>query len=193
MVFANDGWFAKNIVKNHFHYLYFQMAVLTLMQRASILRFSNEATRMVSVLNNPNLKAQRAVKIFYKKYLAFINNIYFREISPQEQGIELYAMLREAMQIDTNANDLKSEITELNNYALMIESSKQSREATWLNWIATLFLPSSFLAAIFGFSNFSNGDEHFIDFIPSLWITIAVFFIVLFVLLFIKYYQIKRK
>ena len=148
---------------------------------------------MVSVLNNPNLKAQRAVKIFYKKYLAFINNIYFREISPQEQGIELYAMLREAMQIDTNANDLKSEITELNNYALMIESSKQSREATWLNWIATLFLPSSFLAAIFGFSNFSNGDEHFIDFIPSLWITIAVFFIVLFVLLFIKYYQIKRK
>lgn len=184
MMLVDDCDFSRYILPNHFRYLYCQMAALGLMQRASILRFSNEAANIVKQLNNET--SSDKIKDFYKSYLNFINQIYFREISPQEQGIELYAMIRSVMDIDNNVNDLKSEIGELYNYAMIFEGNNQSKESTNLTWIATACLPATLVAAIFGFSNLQTNDINVINFWPSLFATIVVIILSLLFLLFFK-------
>ena len=60
------------------------MAELVLVQRASMLRFSGEITK-VSQLSNQDVEAvSKRVSSLYKEYIRFVNQIYFREITAQE-------------------------------------------------------------------------------------------------------------
>lgn len=156
MLLANPCWFTNNVLLNHFRYLYFQMSALALMQRASILRFAKEAARISRLVNEGQDKKwqKKQIREVYAAYLNFTNKVYFREITPQEQGIELYDKLRSAMEIDADLLALQREIDELHRYALLLEGEKSSREAELLSRIAAIFLPATLIASIFGFSNF---------------------------------------
>lgn len=158
MILANPCWFSENILINHHRYLYFQMSALALMQRASILRFAKEAARISQMINSKkNLNWQKTqIREVYAAYLNFTNKVYFREITPQEQGIELYDKLRKVMEIDADLLALQREIDELHRYALLLEGEKSSREAELLSGIAAIFLPPTLIASIFGFSNFPS-------------------------------------
>lgn len=160
VLLADDSFFSQNILPNHFRYLYFQMIALALVQRAAILRFSGEASNIVSLLKeSKKRRTSQLISELYLEYIYFVNKIHHREISPQEQGIELYNMLQDIMAIDTNVKHLDQEIEELNSYAKMIEYAKKSEEAERLTRIATLFLPPTLVAGIFGFSNLSGKDH----------------------------------
>lgn len=77
----------------YFQTIYARMAELVLVQRASMLRFSGEITK-VSQLSNQDVEAvSKRVSSLYKEYIRFVNQIYFREITAQDQGIEMYNKL----------------------------------------------------------------------------------------------------
>ncbi len=139
----------ENLIKNnvpdisiHMQTMYYQMAVISLAQRASVLRFSYEVNLITNALEkgeNPSKKIQD----LYKNYIQFINKLNFREITSQLQGIEMYEQFHKVMNLDAEIKALDEEISELHSYVSMVESSSLSKIALW-------FLPLGAIAGLLG-------------------------------------------
>jgi Mg2+ and Co2+ transporter CorA len=94
------------------------------------------------------------VSNLYKQYIRFVNRIYFREVTAQEQGIEFYDMLQKHMKIESNVKDLDDEIGELHSYTTLIEEQKQNQNIELLTVIGALFILPSFINGFFGMNIF---------------------------------------
>ncbi len=156
-------------IVTHFQTIYYKMVELVLLQRACLLRFSDEVTRISGTIqqkNNDNLAEE--VSSILKQYIQFVNKIYFREITAQEQGIELYNLLQKQMDIDRHVKDLNGEIQELHKYVLFLEEREQTKadkvrnvleqnrndRLEKLNWMAGIFAVASLILGIFGTNYF---------------------------------------
>lgn len=146
----------------YFETIYARMAELILVQKASVLRFSAEVTN----LSNMEVKRTFSGKVssLYKEYIRFVNQIHFREISAQDQGIEMYQKLYEAMNLEKHVEKLDAEIGELYNYVSLKEDHKSSNTMSLLTWIATISVPMTVMAGIFGMNNNLLGQS------PDMWI-----------------------
>ena len=118
----------------YFETMYVRMAELALMQRASILRFSD-------ILNENKDKDFSA---WYSNYIEFLNKFRFPEVSAQEQGIELYDMLCEKMRLKEHAEHLDNQFNEK-------EEFLELKEQRWLSILAGIAVPVSSISAVFGF------------------------------------------
>jgi len=145
--------FTKNVLPlPHMQTMYYQMAIILLTTRASILRFSDEVTAISDIDTNKNISDR--ISNLYKNYLRFKNKLYFKEVTPQEQGIELYDKAREIMRIDSDINDLAIEISSLNNFAFVLDEKEEKKEMNKLTKLGTIFIPGTFIAGIFGMNVF---------------------------------------
>lgn len=151
--------------------MYYQMAVLCLVQRASILKFSAE---IANLSDKPDENATKNLimqtKNIYWNYLQFKNKVYFREVTSQIQGIEMYSQFQHVMNIPTEVEILENKIEALHNYLNMKEaemnlkaSDKMSQTANDMNkdmhkltWMAGVFLPITTLLSIFGLSTLGS-------------------------------------
>lgn len=132
----------------HMQSIYYQMAVLCLTQRASSLRFSFEISEITRQLfNGKNIKSNEPIKELYQNYIKFINRVYFREVSSQIQGIELYDILQKHMELDSDVKELDNEMEEVFQYSEMMEQAKLSR-------VANLYLPIAAVAGFLGINTF---------------------------------------
>lgn len=139
----------------YFETEYARMAELVLMQRATVLRFSSEITRI------SNMSLQKGfgerVTSLYKEYIRFENQIYFREISAQDQGIEMYQKLFDAVGLKEQVEKLDDEIEELYNFVSLREDRRTNRTMSLLTWITTIFLPVTVIA---GFFSMNDSNKH---------------------------------
>ena len=140
---------APGYLTTPFETMYSRMVELVLMQRASVLKFSDE----VNDINNIPVDTQRIV--LYKKvidlchaYIKFKNQFYFKEVTAQEQGIELYDMLQRSQRLDEMVKDLDEDIQELYQYHSIMEEHDGNKKAQTLNLVMSLFTPASCLAAL---------------------------------------------
>ena len=142
---------------DYFETMYARMAELILVQKASVLRFSAEVTN----LSNMEVKHSFSGKVssLYKEYIRFVNQIHFREISAQDQGIEMYQKLYNAMNLEKHVEKLDAEIGELYNYVVLKEDHRTSNTMSLLTWIATISVPMTVMAGIFGMNNCMFGDK----------------------------------
>ena len=147
--------FNKNIVLVHMRTIYSRMVELILIQRASILKFSGEVTRVSRLPDNKKIVNQ--INSLYRNYIRFVNQIYFREVIAQDQGIELYKLLSEIMETDKYIQDLDAEIEELHKYVSLLDERARNKNAEKLNKIAAIFLPATLIAGVFGM-NYHKGD-----------------------------------
>jgi hypothetical protein len=171
---SDDGEFSKNVLNQHIRRHYFQMMSLVLAVRASIIRFSYKVTQISSVSNEKKLSAD--VSDFYKEYIQFVNRIYFREISPQEQGIELYTKALEIMQIEKNIKDLDEEIAELFHYAQIKQQSQLNKHMATISEKGIPLMFAGLIAGIFGMNtvNFETNTVYPIWGIASLLAVILI-------------------
>jgi len=137
----------------HMRSMYFQMFTLLLIQRASILRFSDEVTAL-SDIESKNMETQ--ISSLYKNYIRFVNKLYFREITPQDQGLEIYNQARDILHIDNDIKDLDNEIEELHKYALMLEENKRVGQMDRLTKFGYWLLPPTLITGIFGMNIFPD-------------------------------------
>ena len=144
---TDRGYFGKNIIQTHIKTIYFQMITLLLAQRASLLRFSDEITAISDIQDK---FAPEKITILYKNYLRFANKLYFKEITAQDQGIELYDKASEIFNIKRDVDDLIKEIATLNSYAFVLQEKEEKEQMNNLTRLGTLFLPGTFIAGIFG-------------------------------------------
>lgn len=172
MVYLTNSSVPEFLLK-YFTTIYSRMIELVLVQRASILRFSYEVTQVSTLkTQKTNILAER-VNSLYKEYIQFLNQIYFREITAQDQGIELYTMFQKTLDLDNYIKDLDGEIEELHNYISIKIESKRSRNGEWLNIIAAIFLPATLITGIFGMNPFTE-DSTVLSFVIQI-IAIIIF------------------
>lgn len=106
-----------------------------------MLRFSGEITK-VSQLSNQDVEAvSKRVSSLYKEYIRFVNQIYFREITAQDQGIEMYNKLHSCLQMESYIKDLDGEIEELHQYISLMEDRERNKKQVCLMILLLYFYP----------------------------------------------------
>jgi len=162
----------RGLVLPHTQYHYHQMAVIILAIRASLARFSREISGL-SNLKNKNEGLEKKVQMLYEHYIKFVNKLYFRELTAQDQGIELYNMAKELIGFDGQIKALDDEIAELHTYVSMINEQNREKELDTISKIGAIFLPPSLLAGILGINsvNFHTGDAALLFSIAMMFLT----------------------
>jgi Mg2+ and Co2+ transporter CorA len=184
VLLTGESGFTRNIISNHIKTMYFEMVMLSLLQRAYIIYFGNEVTRISKHLKHSDSdfsNCRKDISLLCLNYIRFVNRIYFREITPQEQGIELYDLLQKQMRIKEYVEDLDNEIQELNNYIETIEQSNLSRVANW-------FLPVALFAGVLGMNTIPSpaDSNHFLRWLLT---TLSIIVICWTVIIFYKQYK----
>lgn len=184
VILADEGDFSTNVLMVHMRTIYSRMFELAIIQRASMLRFSGEVMR-VSALGQDNKVVSRRIGSIYKEYIRFINQIYFRSVTAQDQGIEIYERLLKQFNSKELIKDLDDEIGELHQYITLLIDQRRNENSEWLNTIATIFLPATVIAGVFGMNSFRDEAFKTLDFMGQfLFIVIFSIFI---------YYVIKKR
>jgi hypothetical protein len=153
-------WVNAAFLVNHMQTMYYKLCELCLVQRACIIRFSEEVAGISSMKDNEKLSLTDRIGNLYQQYMRFVNRIYFREVTAQEQGIELYNMLQRHMQIERNVKDLDNEIKELHSYITLIHEQKQSRNIELLTIIGSLFIMPTFIISFVGMIIYPEYPRH---------------------------------
>jgi hypothetical protein len=146
------------------------MIELALVQRASRLRFSDEITRVSRLLRRDTIDtvATEQIGSLYKEYLRFINQIHFREVNTQDQGIELYQLIYKTLDIEEHVEDIEKEINELYQYVDLVDDKIRNKNAEILNYIAAGFLPASLFFTLLSI-NYDNTFR-----MPFVWTSVAI-------------------
>lgn len=137
----------------HTKTMYYRMASLVLAQRVLSLYYSREISEISKELDKDkisNKELRKRVNTLNKDYLRFVNNVYFREVTPQDQGIELYNLMQEQMNIKRDEEGLSTEVEQLYHYVTMTNDEQRNTEAEKLSIIATLFLIPTLITGIWG-------------------------------------------
>ena len=170
-VAVTGSWYGKNRLLPHMQTIYFQMFTLLLAYRASLIKFSNA---IQDTTQKDTSKIAEETQKLYKKYLDFLNKLYFKEITAQDQGIELYQKAMQVMNIERFISDLDNEINELHSYVQMIQEEKENKKLSRLNWLAGMLLPATVVSGIAGMNIFpttwldkAHGNVNIV------WITLA--------------------
>ena len=170
---------APDFLKAVHETMYFKMAQLNLVQRATMLRLSDEIqsistsnlTDIEIKLRSETKQYQRKelqiqlnekIKVEYEKvrdlnhnFLKFSNKIYFEEVTAQEQGIELYDLLHQKMRNQMHKESLEKEISSLFNFSLLQQQNRENQleieRNNKLELITYFGIPLAFLSLIFSF------------------------------------------
>lgn len=134
--------------------MYYKLVELALVQRASVQRFSDEITRIAYLTGKNDHEFAAAAEALYRKYIRFVNRIYFREVTPQVQGIELYDKLHEQSRLREQVESLKQEIHELHNFVLQQAERKRNERLNNLNILVAAFAPPALLLAWYALGDF---------------------------------------
>jgi Mg2+ and Co2+ transporter CorA len=145
------GFAFSKLLSTHLRTMYYKIALLCIMQRACMLRFSKAVTS-ISQLDKRERNIGEQVSSLYKSYIRFVNRIYFREVSPQEQGIEIYDLLQQHMRLDLHIKELENELRELHNYVMILEENARSDKLDILTYLGAFFVVPSFVVSFFSFT-----------------------------------------
>lgn len=93
--------------------LYKEMARLVLVQRASIIQLSNDASDIAFSLTEKRKQTQKTIQNIQElqeNYVKFQNQMLLYEVTTQQQGIELYKMLQKELFINEQKEELEAQL-----------------------------------------------------------------------------------
>jgi hypothetical protein len=156
MCLCKEDGFLYAVIRNHMQKVYYQMAVLLLAQRASILKFNKElesisedADRMTDDNKKSNEKRKnkkneikeilKRAERLNKDIILFSNRIWFDEVTPQEQGIELYKLALRNMEIENQYNSLRIKVGQLYDFIRIRLEHQKTDNIEKLTTISIIF------------------------------------------------------
>ena len=160
----------------HMKTMYFQMFSLLLMVRSSLLKFSYEVSNITDDFDKDIAKD---VSDIYKRYIQFVSNFYFREITPKDQGLELYEKAIDLLKIERDVKDLDAEIEELHKYIELDENKKRTNSMDRLSMLGSYLLLPSLVVGFFGvnIATFSEINGKFTTFELIIGVVVVAFFV----------------
>ncbi|MGJ0364454.1 CorA family divalent cation transporter [Aliarcobacter cryaerophilus] len=147
---TNNSDFAQSVILKHIQTMYFQIFTLLLAYRATIIKFSDDIQNTTNETIQNIEKLSKETEDIYEKYLGFLNKLYFKEVTAQDQGIELYNQAMKVMDIEKYMNDLNHEITQLHTYVTMQKEKERNNKLEFISKIGAILLPPTLLAGLFG-------------------------------------------
>lgn len=183
-VSITSSYYGKNILLPHMQTIYFQIFSLLCVYKASIIKFSRDIQDTTTLHED---EISKKTQELYKRYLDFINKIYFKEITAQDQGIELYSQAMKILDIHNSVKDLDNEMKELHNYVQMIDDKKSAEKMDSITELGAIFLPATLVGGLMGM-NVLPGQ------INGPWYTAAVIvFIIILTLIVAKIFNVDLK
>ncbi|MFR3330311.1 MAG: hypothetical protein ACLTSL_09155 [Odoribacter splanchnicus] len=184
LVCISSGSFGQNILQPQLKTMYSRMVELSLVQRASILKFSGEVTRLSNLQEKDPHLADK-IRDLYREYIRFVNQVYFREVTAQEQGIDLYQALQKQIGLKDQVACLDNEIEELHQYATLLEERGQNQQLNLVTKIGGMFLIPSLLVGYFGMNIFKFDIAEFrwrfpVYFLIGMFVSSAILYFLLF-------------
>lgn len=161
---TNSG--VPSYLVDYFMTTYARMMEIALVQRASVLCFSNEVTTLIKRGDWTLEKLSEHVDSLNEEYIRFINRMYFNELTSQDQGVELYGMIRQNLDIDSYVEELRDEIEKLHDtISFKVERSRNEKAET-LNFMAAILLPVSIVTGFWSMnmSLFCNVKSNWLSF-----------------------------
>lgn len=124
-------------LQDHMKSMYYQMALIVLFQRAMLWKFSQdvkEATRELEF----DKQIKKAVRL-NSNFVEFTNRYWHSEVTPQEQGIEIYNQWTKLLEHDRLYDDVHAEIEGLATIVrIQLEENRRVRELRLAAVVRTL-------------------------------------------------------
>lgn len=153
-VLAKDGEFSRNTLAHHFRRHYFQIALLSHMEQAALLTYSNWITEALAT-DPHRLGATFSARVIAIKeeVLRFVHQYRFTGLSNQLQPQEMQALWRRHLKLDALFEDVSQEIETARDFLFAKENRDQTQATTNISTIAGLAavvgLPMAFLGTNF--------------------------------------------
>jgi hypothetical protein len=153
--------------------MYFQMATLLLANRTAILRFSDEVSAIMTPSSSRQSKEEaryiveyaQKLKNIYDVYSHYDGRLYFKEVTHQDQGIELYQQGIKQMSIVEHHDKLDHKFTRLFEYSSLLSDSVRIKEEqkntdamNRLTLLGAVFLPASFILSFLSLDIFEYNN-----------------------------------
>lgn len=139
-VTSKDNDINSSVIRPFYaEYMYFVSLVLA--QRIGIIMFSKEAEEKARLISNKQygklIRRKYCKKIIeiQEKYIEFQNSIMLLELSCQEQGIELYQLVRKQMYVDIEQEMLDKQLQGMYD---VVNISTGTRLSVASNWVAII-------------------------------------------------------
>lgn len=153
--------FSETVLLPHMQTIYSQMVKLVLVQRASLLAFSDSISRVN--FNIDNIEAADIIGNIYRNYIVYIKKLYFVNVTSQVQGVELYEKLHNTFNIKEHIESFDNELSKMNIYLSSLkDSEKRESQNNLFNLLAGLFLPATLVSGILGMNNILTDNKFFI-------------------------------
>ena len=188
MCLTNRSDTAYNLIRNHMQKMYYQMAVFLLVQRAAILNYNCKIEEISRDIQNIKEKPQKEtmkrilgrIETLQGDIIEFSNNYWHSEITPQEEGIELYNLARTSMNIDEELKIAKNKINDLHSYADILNQRRNGDEIEALTRIGIIYFPLTLIVAVGGLEGYFRKD-----FFKNIGLNITSLFLFIFAAAFI--------
>jgi hypothetical protein len=115
------------------------------------LRFSDEVAAIAS-LSIP--AEEERLGELYGRYLTFYNRLYFREVTHQDQGIELYDIGLKQMKIVEHIDKLDGKFTKLHDFASLKQNNRETAKVNRLTILGSMFVIPSIAGTLLSFDPF---------------------------------------
>ncbi len=147
----------------HFGQMYFDQVLLLLYLRVTLFRFSTQLNNISSATmkcsdhaRDNNREWLEHFQQLRRTFMHFTNLYQFPLISNQQQGIEMYSLAREVMDVDEFYREIKEEIHNANDYLTAQENHQLTDTTTKLTKVATIVLPIVLASSFLGMNMFSG-------------------------------------
>jgi len=157
VVFGKSNGFYEGVILNHVKTMYFKMVLLSLIYRSAYLKFSEEITNISNNLESSKTVSKNLEDLF-SKYLKFINNYYFKEVTAQEQGIDIFDKILEANRVKENIRELEGDFKDLFDYVNITIDDRRNELVKILTVVAMLGIPISAILAFFGINDVKTSN-----------------------------------
>lgn len=141
----------KNGAPAIFRHIHLEMGLVAHFQKAALLAASERLTEMVHREGaQVKLPKQDAVRAFYDRFVEFTQTYWFDEISPQEQGIQLFQQWRRHLRIQELYDEVRQELKDLVDYTELRATDTMNKKLSFIAKAGFGIAIASLAAGIFG-------------------------------------------
>jgi hypothetical protein len=101
------SFFFPDVIFKHFQSIYYQLAVISLYYRSSLIHFSDEVAKTTRHLEKRDRQPFLALR---KKFMLFSNVYWFQEVTNLDEGIEIFNLYKESFQFEAMYRQIMEEV-----------------------------------------------------------------------------------
>jgi len=143
----------------HFSTMYYQIAVMLFFYRGALLAFSKRSADIAKDFQyfKKNKQMKRLTQL-RSEFLLFRNRYWFKEVTAQDQGIEMFNQWSRQLNNFYLMEDIQSEIDALYSFANYQNELKENRSLSRISFLGFVLLPITIVVGFWGMNMFEKED-----------------------------------